>query len=98
MLFNLLLASITIILYFLFLFSLVFNNFFTIPVVIENAKLKLALAIPTGAPITVANDAIDIPSFAADKTIKDLSKYSKETIYLLKLLLINSLSLTSPIK
>ena len=98
MLFNLLLASITIILYFLFLFPLVFNNVFTIPVVIENAKLKLALAIPTGAPITVANDAIDSPSFAADKTIKDLSKYSKETIYLLKLLLISSLSLISPIK
>ena len=31
-----------------------------IPVNIENARLKLALAIPTGAPITVANDAIEM--------------------------------------
>ena len=34
---------------------------------IENAKLKLDLTIPTGAPITVANDA-------TDKAINDLSK------------------------
>ena len=27
-----------------------------IPVQIENTRLKLPLAIPTGAPITVAND------------------------------------------
>ena len=38
----------------LFLFFLaIFNNFFTIPVVKEKIKLKLALAIPTGAPITL---------------------------------------------
>ena len=43
-----------------FSFYVVFNFFFTIPVVIENARLKLALATPTGAPITVANDAIDM--------------------------------------
>ena len=42
---------------FFFLFLLVFNIFFTIPVKIENAKLKLALTIPTGPPITVSNDA-----------------------------------------
>ena len=41
---------------FFFLFLLVFNIFFTIPVKIENAKLKLALTIPTGPPITVSND------------------------------------------
>ena len=50
---NLLLAKITILLCFFFLFRVIFNNFFTIPIVIENAKLKLALAIPTGGPITV---------------------------------------------
>ena len=38
------------------LFHVLFNIFFTIRVVIGNAKLKFALAIPTGAPITVAND------------------------------------------
>ena len=47
---------------------------FIIPVVIVNAKLKLALAIPKGAPITVVNDAINIPPLVADKIIKDLSK------------------------
>ena len=31
------------------------------------------LAIPTDAPITVANNAIDIQLLVADKTIKDLS-------------------------
>ena len=42
--------------------------------VIENTKLKLALAIPIGTPTTVANYAIDIPPLVADKTIEDLSK------------------------
>ena len=69
-----------------FLFILVvFNNFFTILMDIENARVKLALAIPTGAAITVADDAIAMLPLVADKTIKDLSKWSKEAIYLLKL-------------
>ena len=66
-----------------------------IPVEIENARLKLALIIPTGAPMTVANDAIEMLPVVTDKTINDLSKYSKEAIYLLSLLLVNSLSLIS---
>ena len=45
--------------------------FFTIPVEIEN--VRLALTIPTGAPITVANDVIEMLPLVADKTIKDLS-------------------------
>ena len=65
-----------------------------IPVEIENARLKLALTIPTGAPITVANDAIETLPVVIDKTINDLSKQSKEAIYLLSLLLINSDYLT----
>ena len=69
-----------------------------IPVEIENARLKLALIIPTGVPKTVANDAIEMLSVVIDKTINDLSKYSKEAIYLLSLLLINSLSLISATK
>ena len=36
-------------------------------VVVENGKLKLALAIPKGVPITVANEAIDIPLLVPDK-------------------------------
>ena len=44
------------------------------PVEIENARLKLALAIPTGALITVANDAIEMLPLVKDETIKDLSK------------------------
>ena len=62
MVFNLLLASITISLYFFFLFLVVFNSFFMIPIEIENAKLKLGLTIPTGASMTVANDAIELLS------------------------------------
>ena len=72
MLFNLLLASITIYFAF-FLFLVVFNSFFTIPVEIKNARLKLALAIPTGAPITVANNAIEILPVVTGKTINDLT-------------------------
>ena len=72
--FNLLLASITTLLCFFFLFHVVFNNFFTIPVVIENAKLKLAIAILAGAPITLANDAVDTFPLFSGKTIKYLSK------------------------
>ena len=45
--------------------------------------LQLALIIPTGAPITVANDAIEMLLVATDKTINDLSKWSKKAIYLL---------------
>ena len=44
-----------------------------IPVVREEIKVKLALAIPTGAPIAVANEIIDIPAVVALKTIKILS-------------------------
>ena len=69
MLFNLLLASIAISLCFFFLFLVAFDNFFTNPVVIENARLQLALIIPTGAPITVANDAIEILLIVTNKTM-----------------------------
>ena len=59
----------------LFLFiSSCFKSFFTIPVDNENVRLRLALAIPTGDPITVANETIEVLPLVADKTIKDLSK------------------------
>ena len=74
MLFNLLLANITILLCFFSLLLIIFKNFFTNPVIIENARLQLALIIPTGAPITLANHAIEMLPVATDKTINDLSK------------------------
>ena len=80
------------------LFLLSFNNFLMIPVEIENARLKLALIIPTGVPMTVGNDEIEMLPVVTDKAINDLSKYSKEAIYLLSLLLINPLSLISATK
>ena len=45
-----------------------------IPVEIENARIKLALTIPTGALITVAKDAIEMLTVVTDKTINELSK------------------------
>ena len=62
------------------LFSVVYNNFFTIPVEFEYARLTCALGIPKRAPTTVANDAIGMLLAFTDKTIKDLSKKSKEAI------------------
>ena len=76
MLFNLLLASVTL------LFLVVFNSFFMIPVEIGNARLKLTHTIPTGAPIKVANDSKQMLPITIDKIINDLPKYSKEAIYL----------------
>ena len=70
MLFNLVLSKITILLTFCFLFLVVV--FFTIPVEFENSRVKLALIIFTGTPITVANDVAERLSLVADKTIKDL--------------------------
>ena len=49
------------------------SNFFTIPVVREKIKVKLALAIPTGAPTPLVNKIIDAPPLVALKTIKTLS-------------------------
>ena len=74
MLFNLLLASITILLCFFFLFLIVFKNFFTNPDVIEKVKPQLAPIILAGTPITLANDAIEILPDNIDKTFNDLSK------------------------
>ena len=59
---------------FFFLILVVFKNFFTISVEIENARLKLALAIRAGAPVTVRNDAIEMLPVVTDKTINDSSK------------------------
>ena len=59
---------------FFLLFLVVYNSFFTILVEIKSARLKLALIIPTGALMTVANDAIEMLTVVTDKMINDLSK------------------------
>ena len=61
----------------LFLFFLVVpSNFLMIPVVREKIKVKLALAIPTGAPILLVNEQIDTLPLVTLKTIKTLIKSS----------------------
>ena len=44
-----------------------------IPVVKEKIKVKLAPTVPTGAPVAVVNETIDIPPVVALKTVKILS-------------------------
>ena len=51
-----------------------FQYFFNFLEVIENPKLKFALAIITGAPIIVTNDAMEVLPLVPEKTIQDLSK------------------------
>ena len=70
---SLLLVNKRILSCFFFLFLVIFNNFLIIPVVKEKIKVRLALAIPTGAPIILVNEIIDTPLLVALKTIKILS-------------------------
>ena len=79
--FNVLPAGIAILLYFLFLHLVVFNSFFPIPVKIENARLKLALTIPTGVPITVANGATETLPVVTDKTMTYQNNQKKKCVY-----------------
>ena len=58
---------------FLFFFLVIFNIFLTIAVIREKIKVKLALAIPTGAPKILVNEIIDTPPVVALRTIKNLS-------------------------
>ena len=78
MLLSLLLVNIRILSCFFFLFLVVVSNFLTIPVVREKNKVKIALAIPTGAPKIIVNETIDTPPLIALKTIKVLSMWSKQ--------------------
>ena len=55
---------------FLFFFLVVLSNFFTIIVVREKIRVKLALAIPTGASTILVNEIIDTPPLVALRTIK----------------------------
>ena len=54
-------------------FLAIFNNFLVIPVVREKNKIRLALAIPNGAPTILVNEIIDTPPLVALKTIKTWS-------------------------
>ena len=47
----------------------------------ENARLKLPLAIPTVAPITVANDAIEMLPVVIDKTVIYENSKKKSNIF-----------------
>ena len=73
MLLSLLLASIKSLSYVFFLFLAMLSNFFIIPVIREKIKVKLALAIPTGAPTVLVKEIIDTPPLVALKTIKSFS-------------------------
>ena len=73
MLLSLSLANIRILSSFFFLFLVIFNDFLIIPVVREKIKIRLTLAIATGAPIILVNEIIDTPLLVALKTIKILS-------------------------
>ena len=71
---TLLLANIRILSCSFYFFLVISNNFFlTISVVRETIKVRLALAIPVGAPITLENEIIDTPPVVTLNTIKILS-------------------------
>ena len=72
MLSSLLLANIRILSWFFFLFLVILSKFLIIAVVREK-KVKLALAMPTGAPTTLADKMIQTTLLVALKTIKILS-------------------------
>ena len=59
--------------YYVKLYKLVMlSNFFIVPVAKEKIKVKLALAIPTGAPTTLADEMIQTLLLVALKAIKVL--------------------------
>ena len=65
---------------------------------IENARLKLGLANPTGALVTVANDAIEMLPVVTDKKQLITCQNSQNKEYIYYLLLINCLSFISATK
>ena len=67
MLVSLLLAKIRILSCFFYLFLVMLCNSFIIPVFREKIKVKLAFAIPNGAPTTLVNEMIDTSPVVALK-------------------------------
>ena len=55
--------------------------FFIIPVQIENAGLTLAVVIPAGAPMKIANKAIEILPVVTDKLMTYQNSQKKQYIY-----------------
>ena len=51
------------------MFLAIFSSFLTIPVVRAKNKVRLALAIPNGAPTILVDGIIDTPLLVALKTI-----------------------------
>ena len=72
MLSSLLLTNIRILSRFFFLFLVILSNFLIILVAREKIKVKCALAIPIGAPKTLADGMIQTPLLVALKAIKIL--------------------------
>ena len=81
------LANTKILSYFFFLFLVIFSSFLIIPFVRKKIEVRLALAIPTGAPAILVNETVDTPLLVARETIKILSMKSKAVTYLLIFLL-----------
>ena len=57
----------------LFPFFGILSNFFIIPVVKGKIEVKLAPAIPIGAPTILTEEIIQTPPLAEERTIKILS-------------------------
>ena len=66
-----------------FLILAILSNFLIIPVVKENAEIKLALAILIEAPTTLTDEMIQTPPLVALNAIKILSMLSRAATYLL---------------
>ena len=47
---------------------MVLKTLLAVPLLVENTKLRLALVMSTGAPLTLANEAIETTLIIADKT------------------------------
>ena len=56
-----------------FFFLVMLSNFLTVSVASEKVRVKLELAIPTGAPTMLVNEQIDTAPLVTLKTIKTLS-------------------------
>ena len=95
---SLLLANMRILSCFYFLLLVMLSNFLIIPAVKEKFKVKLLLAIATGAPTTLINEMTDNPPVAVLKTIKILSMKSNAPTYLLNFFLHDFLWLISWLK
>ena len=69
--------------FFSFFFLVILSNFFTI-LLLEKKEVRLALAIPAGAPAMFVNEIINTPPLAAHKQLKlDQYNQKQQHIYLI---------------